>query len=78
VLTPTLLHMPWSDVDLEAGFIIERYGLEGGPTKSGEPWRMEDVPLHLGHSSIKVTQRYARLLSGALHELTTSTLAIFA
>lgn len=23
----TLLHMPWADVDLKAGFIIERYGL---------------------------------------------------
>jgi len=149
----TLLHMPWPDVDLETGFIIERFGLEGGPTKSGKPhrksiippareilqrrldplhggvkpkdglifpnpktgkayargfdfhfkanmrkagvdrpdlsfhstrhgcavallsgtmvgqeqaWRMEDVQLYLGQSSIKVTQRYAKLLPGVL------------
>ena len=40
----TLLHMPWADVDLETGFIIERYGLEGGPTKSGHPHQKPIIP----------------------------------
>ena len=154
----TLMHMPWADVDLEKGLIIERYGLDGGATKSGKPhrkpiippareilqrridrlhggvkpedglifpnpktgkayargytfhfkaslktagidrddlsfhstrhgcavallsgtmigqdkpWRMEEVQLYLGHSSIKVTQRYAKLLPGVLAERVT-------
>lgn len=131
----TILHMPWSDIDLDAGSVIERYGLDGGAMKSGKPhrkfippaalemlrarrertggeglvfpnrkgkafgrnydahfranlekagvdadltfhstrhgsacwlisegWRLEAVQEYLGHSSIAVTQRYAKMM----------------
>jgi integrase len=49
------------------GCVVARRGLVG------KKWRIEEVRQFMGHSSIKVTERYAHLADSTLHEIAQAT-----